>query len=102
MSVRLRSADRRCFSERGSMNWVCFVICRSRLIDIPPPDANGQISVVSFSGLRSRPLAEPHAHTAAVLVSELDASGLERTANRQMVGCRHSRLPFGEFRTTEL
>jgi hypothetical protein len=86
MSVRLRPADRRYFSERGSMDWVRFVICRSRLIDIPPPDTNSRISVLSFSGLRSHPLAETHAYTTTVFVSELDACGLERPPNHREGG----------------
>ena len=54
------------------------LICLGRIIRYPSarrqwPD----LPIVSFRGLRSRPLAEPYAHTAAVLVSELNASGLE-------------------------
>ena len=52
---------------------------------------------MSFGGLRSHPLAETHAYTTAVFVSELDAGGLKRAANCQIVGCRHGCLPFGEF-----
>ena len=43
--------------------------------NIPKPDTNSRISVLSFSGLRSHPLAETHAYTTTVFVSELDAGG---------------------------
>ena len=70
--------------QRRSVNKSAKVVL---IRDIPPSAVNGRIFVVvSFRGLRSRPLAEPHAHTAAVLVSELDAGGLERPLNHRK-GC---------------